>query len=378
MYRKECVAMLLAGGQGSRLSALTSSMAKPAVPFGAKYRIIDFTLSNCCHSGIDTVGVLTQYRPLELTHYLGAGGAWNMERKSGGLHILAPYMKESGGEWYSGTADAIYQNMDFLERFSPRFVLILSGDHIYKMNYSLMLDYHKAAEAAVTIGVVEVPLTEANRFGIVNTGSNDRIVGFEEKPDYPAGNLASMGIYLFNYATLLTYLRQDGLSAQSSHDFGKDIIPAMLQGGESLYAYPFQGYWRDVGTVNSYWQASMDLLAGKKGLDVYDPEWPVYSAGQSGPPHYIGSSGQVDGSFIGDGCQVFGKVENSILSANVYIGEGTTVRNSVLLPNARVEAGALVEQAIIGYDSVVDAGCQVISPGEYSNEVVLLASNHGF
>lgn len=375
MYRKECVAMLLAGGQGSRLSGLTSRMAKPAVPFGAKYRIIDFTLSNCYNSGIDTVGVLTQYRPLELNNHLGAGGAWNMDRKFGGLHVLGPYMKEDGGEWYSGTADAIYQNIDFLERYSPRFVQVLSGDHIYKMNYSLMVDYHKAVQAAVTIGVVEVPWTEASRFGIINTQENGRIVGFVEKPDQPANNQASMGIYLFDCQTLLTYLRRDIQSVQSSHDFGRDVIPAMLADKISLYAYPFHGYWRDVGTVNSYWQASMDLLNGDKGLDIYDPSWPVYSADGTGPPHYIGSNGEVDGSLLGEGCQVYGKVENCVLSANVFIGEGTIVRNSVLLPNARVEAGAVVERAIIGHASVIKVGSHVESPRGNDDEVALVADN---
>lgn len=357
MYKKDCVAMLLAGGQGSRLGALTRNLAKPAVPFGGKYRIIDFTLSNCYNSGIDTVGVLTQYRPLELNSYIGIGSAWNLDRKNGGVYVLPPFVKEDGGEWYKGTADAVYQNLAFLDRFQPDYVLVLSGDHIYHMDYSDLLEHHISCQAEATIACIEVPWPEASRFGIMNTGTDYHVVEFEEKPASPKNNLASMGIYVFNASLLRRYLEADANDENSQHDFGRNIIPHMLADYIGLYAYPFQGYWKDVGTVESYWEASMDLLTGQTGID--SSRWPVFSVDPAQPPHFISASGEVANSIIGEGCIIHGVVERSILFPGVIVGEQATVRDAVLMPNSVVEAQACIERAILGQRARISSGCSV-------------------
>lgn len=359
MRSKECVAMILAGGQGTRLGALTKKLAKPAVPFGGKYRIIDFPLSNCYNSGINTVGVLTQYQPLALHSYIGIGSAWDLDRRDGGVYVLPPYVREKGGEWYKGTADAIFQNINFIEMFNPEYVLILSGDHIYKMDYSLMIDYHKMKQADVTIAVIEVPWKEASRFGIMNTVEDDRIAEFEEKPRKPKNNLASMGIYVFSWPALRAYLTADAVDTKSSHDFGKNVIPQMLAGNERLYAYRFGGYWKDVGTVESFWEANMDLLGDEPALDLYDPDWRIYSVNPTQPPHVIADTAHVVCSLISEGCQVFGQVENSVLFPGVYIGEGAKVKNSIIMPYASIGPNTVIHKAIIGRKSTVEAGAQL-------------------
>ena len=352
--------MLLAGGQGSRLHALTSHVAKPAVPFGGKYRIIDFPLSNCINSGIDTVGVLTQYRPLELNAYIGNGEPWDLDRSYGGVHILPPYMREGEkGTWYKGTANAIYQNINFLETYDPEYVLILSGDHVYKMDYTQLLRRHKEADAACTIAVLEVPMEEASRFGIMNVDENDDIYEFEEKPKHPKSNLASMGIYIFTWSKLREYLIADEADEKSSNDFGKNIIPAMLNAGEKMTAYRFQGYWKDVGTIDSLWDANMDMLSPDNGIDPYDTEWPIYARTPIRPPHFMGKDAKVDHSMVTGGCEVYGTVENSVLAPNVTVGEGARVSYSVLFPGVTVEPGAVVEYAILGENCSIGEGCQV-------------------
>lgn len=359
MQRKECVAMLLAGGQGSRLGVLTKKLAKPAVPFGGKYRIIDFTLSNCNNSGFDTVGVLTQYQPLALNTYIGIGSHWDLDRKNGGVTVLPPFVKEMGGEWYKGTANAIYQNIEFVDRYNPKYLLVLSGDHIYKMDYSLMLDFHKEKQADVTIAVIEVPWQEASSFGIMNTTQNARIVEFEEKPSVPKSNLASMGVYIFNWALLKEYLKKDEQNPRSNNDFGKNIIPMMLKAGQKLYAYPFKGYWRDVGTIESLWQANMDLLSNKPKLNLNDPTWRIYSVNPNHPPQYIASSARVTNSLVNEGCNVFGEVHHSILFPGVFIGEGAKVSNTVVMPNTRICSRVMIEKAIIGVETVIEEDCQI-------------------
>ncbi|MCM0761398.1 MULTISPECIES: glucose-1-phosphate adenylyltransferase [Sporomusa] len=359
MRSKECVAMILAGGQGSRLGALTKKLAKPAVPFGGKYRIIDFPLSNCYNSGIDTVGVLTQYQPLALHSYIGIGSAWDLDRRNGGVYVLPPYVREKSGEWYKGTADAIYQNFNFIEMFNPEYVLILSGDHIYKMDYSLMLDYHKTKQADVTIAVIEVPWEEAGRFGIMNTAAEDCIVEFEEKPKNPKNNLASMGIYVFSWPALRAYLAADAADTSSSHDFGKNVIPKMLAGGERLYAYRFSGYWKDVGTVESFWEANMDLLGDEPTLNLYDPSWRIYSVSPAQPPHFVADTAQIICSMITEGCQIHGQVENSVLFPGVYVGAGARVKDSIIMPYTTIGANAVINKAIIGRKSVIEAGAQI-------------------
>ena len=315
--------MLLAGGQGSRLHALTSHVAKPAVPFGGKYRIIDFPLSNCINSGIDTVGVLTQYRPLELNAYIGNGEPWDLDRSYGGVHILPPYMREGEkGTWYKGTANAIYQNINFLETYDPEYVLILSGDHVYKMDYAQMLRRHKEAEAACTIAVLEVPMAEAPRFGIMNVDENDDIYEFEEKPKKPKSNLASMGIYIFTWSKLRQYLIDDENDPNSANDFGKNIIPAMLDAGETMSAYRFSGYWKDVGTIDSLWDANMDMLAVDSGVQLFDPTWPIYARAAAQPPHFTGANAEITHSIVTSGCGIYGKVENSVLFHSVTVEEG--------------------------------------------------------
>ena len=352
--------MLLAGGQGSRLYALTSHVAKPAVPFGGKYRIIDFPLSNCINSGIDTVGVLTQYQPLELNAYLGNGQPWDLDRSDGGVHVLPPYVREGAyGTWYKGTANAIYQNIGFLQLYDPDYVLILSGDHIYKMDYGAMLAYHKAKGSACTISVLEVPIEEASRFGIMNVDEEDNIYEFQEKPKEPKSNLASMGIYIFTWSKLRDYLIADEANPDSSNDFGHDIIPAMLGAGEKMAAYRFKGYWKDVGTINSLWDANMDMLSIGTGIDPYDPSWPIYARSPTKPPHFTGPDAKISHSMVTGGCEVYGTVENSVLFNSVIVEKGATVRYSILMPGTVVKAGATVDYAIVAENAVIDQGATV-------------------
>ena len=357
--KKECVAMLLAGGQGSRLYVLTGDMAKPAVPFGGKYRIIDFPLSNCSNSGIDTVGVLTQYRPLELNSYIGSGQPWDLDGSTGGVHILPPYMGSKGGTWYKGTANAIYQNIGFVDMYDPDYVVLLSGDHIYKMDYSKMIARHKQANAACTISVMEVPWAEASRFGIMSVDGNDNVVEFAEKPTEPKSNLASMGIYVFDWKKLREYLTNDEQDPASENDFGKNIIPTMLNNGEPMAAYRFDGYWKDVGTLESLWDANMDMLSRSSGLDLTDESWPIYARSVSAPSAYLGYDSKVKHSAFNRGSVIEGTVENSVLSSNVMIEQGALVQYSVLLPGAKVEAGATVKYAIVGENCTIGKGSMV-------------------
>ena len=358
--KKELVAMLLAGGQGSRLYALTSHVAKPAVPFGGKYRIIDFPLSNCVNSGIDTVGVLTQYRPLELNSYVGNGQPWDLDRSDGGVHILPPYQVEGdNGTWFKGTANAIYQNIGFMDMYDPEYVVILSGDHIYKMDYSDMLAHHKKTGADCTIAVLEVTMEEAKRFGIMNVDENDQIYEFEEKPPVPKSNLASMGIYIFTYQKLRQYLIDDEADPNSSNDFGKNIIPNMLNAGEKMMVYRFQGYWKDVGTIDSLWDANMDMLAPNNGIDLYDTSWPIYARTPIRPPHVTGPEGKVSHSLVTGGCVVNGNVENSVLFHSVTVEEGADVQYSILMPGTVVKKGAKVSYAIVAENAVIEADAVV-------------------
>ncbi|QOR83769.1 glucose-1-phosphate adenylyltransferase [Geobacillus stearothermophilus] len=370
--KKTCIAMLLAGGQGSRLRSLTTNIAKPAVPFGGKYRIIDFTLSNCTNSGIDTVGVLTQYQPLFLHSYIGIGSAWDLDRRNGGVTVLPPYSVSSGVKWYEGTANAIYQNMNYIEQYDPDYVLVLSGDHIYKMDYRQMLDYHIAKQADVTISVIEVPWEEASRFGIMNTNDEMQIVEFAEKPAEPKSNLASMGIYIFNWPLLKEYLKIDNDDPHSSHDFGKDIIPLLLRERKRLFAYPFQGYWKDVGTVKSLWEANMDLLDEDNELDLFDRSWRIYSVNPNQPPQYISQEAEVADSLVNEGCVVEGTVKRSVLFQGVRIGKGAVVKESVIMPGAAVSEGAYVERAIVTPDCVIPTHAS-IAPDE-DGEVVLVTA----
>ena len=357
--KKECIAMLLAGGQGSRLYVLTGNVAKPAVPFGGKYHIIDFPLSNCTNAGIDTVGVLTQYKPLELNSYIGSGQPWDLDRANGGVHILPPYMVEGDkGSWYKGTANAIYQNIGFVDMYDPDYVVILSGDHIYKMNYMKMVQAHKAAGAACTISVLEVPWDEASRFGIMNVDSEDNIVEFQEKPKEPKSNLASMGIYVFDWKKLRQYLVEDENDPASSNDFGKNIIPKMLAAGEKMLAYRFEGYWKDVGTLESLWDANMDMLS-RGELDLLESSWPIYSRIPSAPPAFMGKTAKVEHSVMTQGCDVNGSVFNSVLSDNVVIEEGADVQYSVLMPGVTVKRGAVVKYAILVENVQIGAGATV-------------------
>ena len=351
--KKECVAMLLAGGQGSRLYALTNNIAKPAVPFGAKYRIIDFPLSNCINSGIDTVGVLTQYQPLLLNEYIGNGQPWDLDRAFGGVHVLSPYQKKSKSAWYEGTANAIYQNINFIKMYNPDYVLILSGDHIYKMDYSKMLRAHIDTGADCTIAAIEVPLKEASRFGILNTNPDGSIYEFEEKPKQPKSTLASMGVYIFSAEKMYKYLEEDDNDPESSKDFGKNILPKMLNAGEKMFAYRFEGYWKDVGTISSLWEANMDLLGENPVFDVANPAWKIHSRNPLAPPEYIGDGASVQNSMVALGCEIYGNVENSVLSSNVVIEKGAVVRDSVIMSGTTVKAGAQVNYSIIDEDVVV-------------------------
>ena len=356
---KECVAMLLAGGQGSRLYALTQSMAKPAVYFGGKYRIIDFPLSNCINSGIDTVGVLTQYQPLELNEYLGNGQPWDLDRMYGGVHVLPPYQKATGSDWYKGTANAIYQNINFIERYDPEYVLILSGDHIYKMDYAKMLAAHKEKGADITIAVLDVPKEEASRFGIMTCDETGRIVKFTEKPKNPDSTLASMGIYIFTWEKLKKYLIEDEANPESENDFGKNIITSMLADQQKLYAYNFEGYWKDVGTIDSLWESNMDLLDPNVPFDVWDKEWKIYSRTLNSPPQYVSEKAVVENSMISEGCEVEGTIDFSVLFQNVVVEEGATVTDSIIMPGTAVKKGAVVEYAIIGEGCTIEEGAHI-------------------
>lgn len=356
---KECVAMLLAGGQGTRLGVLTQNVAKPAVPFGAKYRIIDFTLSNCINSGIDTVGVLTQYQPFELNQYIGNGQPWDLDRINGGAFVLPPYMKAKAGEWYKGTANAIYQNIQFIDRFNPEYVLILSGDHIYKMNYEKMLEQHKEKGADCTIAVINVPIEEASRFGIMNTDENGKIYEFQEKPKQPKSTKASMGIYIYNWPILKKYLQMDEEDKSSSNDFGKNIIPKMLENGEKLYSYDFSGYWKDVGTISSLWEANMDVLDPNSGLNLSDNSWKIYARNMAETPHYVGKNAVIKNSAISEGGYIDGDVENSVIFRGAKIAKGAKVKNSVIFNNAIIDEGAEVNYAIVGSNAYVAKDAKV-------------------
>ena len=359
MVSKDCVAMILAGGQGSRLGALTKNVAKPAVPFGGKYRIIDFPLSNCVHSGINTVGVLTQYQPLELNRYIGNGNPWDLDRSHGGVYVLPPYQSAKAGEWYKGTANAIYQNLSFLESFKPENVLILSGDHIYKMHYGEMLKAHKESGAAVTIAVMPVPWEEASRFGIMNVDEEGTITAFEEKPAEPKSNLASMGIYIFTYEVLKKYLEADERDPSSANDFGKNIIPTMLENGEKMVSFRFEGYWKDVGTIHSLWEANMDLVDQPPKFDLNDRSWSIYSRNMALAPHYVGQNAKITNSTVTEGCFIDGEIKHSVIFGGVELGEGSVVSDSVIMPGAKIGKNVVIEKAVIGADAVIGDGAKV-------------------
>ena len=357
--KKECVAMLLAGGQGTRLYSLTKDIAKPAVSYGGKYRIIDFPLSNCINSGIDTIGVLTQYQPFALNQYIGNGQPWDLDRLNGGVFVLPPYMKSKNSDWYKGTANAIYQNIAFIDKFSPEYVLVLSGDHIYKMDYADMLSEHKRRGADCTIAVIDVSIEEASRFGIMNTKEDGEIYEFEEKPKKPKSTSASMGIYVFNWDKLRKYLIADEADTKSSNDFGKNIIPDMLADGQKLYAYKFSGYWKDVGTINSLWEANMDLLDENSGLNLADNGWKIYARNTAEPPHYTGRDAVISSSLIAEGCEIDGDVGNSVISTGAEVCKGASVSHSIVMPGAKVCEGASVAYAIIGAGAVIGSGARV-------------------
>mgnify|MGYP001251309691 CR=1 FL=1 len=370
MRKNECIAMLLAGGEGRRLGVLTKDLAKPAVPFGGKYRIIDFTLSNCAHSGIETVGVLTQYQPLVLTQHLGIGSPWGLDRREGGMHVLPPYVRQKGGTWYKGTANAIYQNLGFIERYDPEYVLIISGDHIYKMNYDLLLESHKKTGADATIAVISVPWADAGRFGILSVDEEGRVSEFAEKPKKPNSNLASMGVYMFTWSVLRDALVRDEANRQSSNDFGKDVIPTLLAEGARLFSYRFDGYWKDVGTIDSLWEANMDLLEEKPSLRLNDRSWRIFSANPNQPAQYVAPTASVQGSLINEGCVVEGVVNRSVLFNGARVGEGSLVEDSILMPGAVVGKNARIVRAIVGEGAVVEDGCQVGAADEEEIAVV--------
>ena len=371
LRKKTCVAMLLAGGQGSRLGILTKKVAKPAIPYGGKYRIIDFPLSNCTNSGIDTVGVLTQYQPLELNAYIGSGAPWDLDISNGGVFVLPPYQKGKSGEWYRGTANAIYQNIAFIEQYNPDYVLILSGDHIYKMDYNAMLNYHIRNGADATIAVREVPWEEAPRFGIMNTDSEDRIVEFEEKPKNPKSNKASIGVYIFTWEKLRRYLEADEADKKSNNDFGKNIIPNMLADKQVLVAYSFKGYWKDVGTIESLWEANMDLLETPMPIDMHDKRWRIFAKNPGMAPHYIAKGATVHDSLITEGCEVYGNVNHSILFAGVIIEEGAKVESSVIMPGSIIRRGAVVQRAIVAENAEVGPGAIV---GEETGNIAVIGT----
>ena len=377
--KKECIAMLLAGGQGTRLGVLTKDVAKPAVPFAAKYRIIDFPLSNCINSGIDTVGVLTQYQPFELNQYIGNGQPWDLDRLSGGIFVLPPFMRARSGEWYKGTANAIYQNIAFIDDYNPDYVLILSGDHIYKMDYAEMLAAHKKNRADCTIAVRDVPIEEASRFGIMNLKKNGEIYEFEEKPKQPKSNKASMGIYVFTWSVLRKYLVEDEANKDSDNDFGKNIIPKMIGDGMRMFAYQFDGYWKDVGTISSLWEANMDVLKGgsaAEDLDLDDEGWKIYARNMAEPPHFISPTGRVQNCLISEGTVVHGTAKDSIISHSVTIGKNAYIEGSIIMPGAVIGEGADIRYSIVGWDAVVGKGCMVgetlsdCRPGEWKISVI--------
>ena len=366
--KTECLAMLLAGGQGSRLGILTKNIAKPAVPYGGKYRIIDFPLSNCINSGIETVGVLTQYQPLELNDYIGNGSPWDLDRSYGGVHILSPYQQIKGTEWYKGTANAIYQNIHFIDRYNPEYVAVLSGDHIYKMDYNKMLEYHKAKDAACTIAMLEVPWEEASRFGLMFVNDDGSISEFEEKPKNPKSNKASMGVYIFTWSKLRQYLIDDENNPDSGNDFGHDVIPAMHENGERMFAYKFDGYWKDVGTIDSLWEANLDLLNPKVDLDLSDDSWKIYSRNPIAPPHFVSAAAKLENSMIGEGCYIGGEVDYSVLFSNVTVEEGAKVRYSIIMPGTTIKSGATVEYSIIAENAVIEEDAKVgLSPEDSEN-----------
>ena len=362
--KKECVAMLLAGGQGTRLGVLTQNVAKPAVPFGGKYRIIDFPISNTINSGIDTIGVLTQYQPFELNQYIGNGQPWDLDRLNGGAFVLPPYQRGKSGEWYKGTANAIYQNINFIDRYDPEYVLILSGDHIYKMDYSEMLDFHKKNEADCTIAVLDVSLEEASRFGIMNTNDDGSVYEFEEKPKHPKSTKASMGIYIFTWAKLRDYLIRDEENKNSSNDFGKNIIPMMLEDKQRLFAYRFDGYWKDVGTISSLWEANMDLLNPQSGLVINDRTWKIFARNTAQPPQYIGDDAVIGNSIISEGCRIDGKITDSVIYYGAKIAKGAEIKDSIIMPYAEVGENARICHAIVGWNTKVGNNCVVGAPQE--------------
>ena len=387
--KQETVAMILAGGQGSRLGVLTSKLAKPAVAYGGKYRIIDFPLSNCVNSGIEAVGVLTQYQPLVLNEYIGNGQPWDLDSMNSGVQVLPPYQRSRGADWYKGTANAIYQNMNYIDRYDPDYVVVLSGDHIYKMDYSKMVAYHKEKEAACTIAVIDVPLAEASRFGILNTNPDDSIYEFDEKPKVPKSTKASMGIYVFSWNKLKEYLIADEKDKSSSNDFGKNVLPAMLNAGERMFAYEFQGYWKDVGTISSLWEANMEVLDPQhSGIDLFEDDWKIYSRNSGMTGHKIGMHAQIENSMITDGCRIDGKVEHSVLFAGVKVAQGAVVRDAVVMGGTVIKSGAVVEHCIIGENAVIgenakigvvkegeEKGVATIGPGVYVGDGATVGSN---
>lgn len=370
--KKECVAMLLAGGQGTRLELLTQKNAKPAVYFGGKYRIIDFPLSNCANSGIDTVGVLTQYEPLVLNSYIGTGSPWDLDRKDGGVFVLPPYVESGGGDWYKGTANAIYRNINFIDQYNPEHVLILSGDHIYKMDYSLMLNYHKEKCADATIAVIKVPMEEASRFGIMNTYENGEIYEFEEKPAEPKNNLASMGVYIFKWSVLKQALIEDEQNPYSTNDFGKDVIPMLLKQEKKLFAYTFTGYWRDVGTVQSLWEANMDLTSDNPELNLNDPNWRIYSRNENQPALYTAPTAKIRQSVINDGCYLDGEIYRSVIFYGVEVGKDCKITDSVIMPNVKIGSNVVIHRAIIGNDTIIEDGCYIVGKDD---EITLIGEN---
>ena len=375
MYcKKECIAMLLAGGQGSRLYDLTKQIAKPAVSFGGKYKIIDFPLSNCINSGIDTVGVLTQYQPFALNEYVANGTPWDLDRIRGGLYVLPPYQGNKTSDWYKGTANAIYQNINFINQYDPDYVLILSGDHIYRMDYNKMLQQHKATGAACTVATITVPMDEASRFGICNTNPDGSIYEFEEKPKNPKNNQASMGIYIFSTKTLIEYLVNDEADENSSNDFGKNIIPNLLGNGEKLYSYRFEGYWKDVGTISSLWEANMDLIGDDPVISLADKDFRIYSKNTARPPQFIGKDAVVDNSLISEGCKIYGTVINSVVSGGVIVEEGAIIKDSVVMEDVVVKSGAAIYTAIVDSNTVVESGAVVGKENASKDDIALIAS----
>ncbi|MBV4419605.1 glucose-1-phosphate adenylyltransferase [Clostridium tyrobutyricum] len=371
MKKKQILSMILAGGQGSRLGILTKKLAKPAVPFGGKYRIIDFALSNCSNSGIYTVGVLTQYKPLELNSHIGIGSSWDLDRRDGGVYILPPYQEENGGNWYKGTADAIYQNITFIDNYDPEYVLILSGDHIYKMNYGDMLKFHKEKEADVTIAVIEVPKEETYRFGIINTKQDMSVYEFEEKPVKAKSTKASMGVYIFNWKLLKKFLRADENNKSSSNDFGKNIIPNMLEMGAKMYAYSFNGYWKDVGTIDSLWEANMDLLREDNELNLGDPDWRIYSVNHVEPAQYIGPNANIKSSIAVDGCEIYGEVNHSIIFSGCVIGKNSKIIDSVIMPNTKIGDNVIINKAVVGSNATVRRN-SIVGDGK---QITVIGSN---